>query len=196
MQHADRFKIRHNSLPPQKGAILIAEPFLREFHFQRAVILLVKHGEQGSMGFVLNKKTTLRVNDFLDGTDNCPDMPVFLGGPILSNRLFFIHSLGDIIPESIRIEDNLYFNGDFRAIRQYLASGRPVDGQIKFFLGYAGWTENQLAGEIQADAWLVSHAPSRDILHAEGEAFWKQTVKSLGNPYLTWLNYPKNPILN
>ncbi|MDR1382037.1 MAG: YqgE/AlgH family protein [Tannerella sp.] len=195
-QYEDIFKIRHNGLLPEKGRILISEPFLRNLYFQRSVVLLVRHDEQGSMGFVLNKKTTLWVNDFFDGFDCIPRIPVYLGGPVLSERLFFIHSLGNIIPDSVRIGGNLYFDGNFEALRLYLSSGKPAGGNMKFFLGYSGWTENQLQGEIEQDSWLVSRESSRNIMLAEGESFWKQSVESVGGSYLTWINYPRDPILN
>ncbi|MDR0743158.1 MAG: YqgE/AlgH family protein [Tannerella sp.] len=195
-QYKDIFKIRHNNLQPEKGHILISEPFLQDAYFQRAVVLLVEHNAQGSMGFVLNKKTGLRVNDFFDGFDDIPRIPIYLGGPVSSDRLFFIHSLGSFIPESVQISDNLYFDGDFETLKDYLLSGKPVHEKVKFFLGYSGWTKNQLYGEIKQDSWLVSRSTNRNIMLAEGESFWKHSVELVGGPYMTWINYPKDPILN
>ena len=195
-QYKDIFKIRHNNSQPEKGNILISEPFLQDIYFQRAVVLLVEHNAQGSMGFILNKKTVLWVNDFFDGFDDIPQIPVYLGGPVSSDRLFFIHSLGNLIPDSVKIGDNLYFGGDFEALRYYILSRKPVYENIKFFLGYSGWTENQLYGEIKQDSWLVSRSSNRNIMLAEGESFWKHSVELVGGSYMTWINYPKDPILN
>jgi putative transcriptional regulator len=194
--YKDIFKIRHNNLQPEKGNILISEPFLQDAYFQRAVVLLVEHNARGSMGFVLNKKTGLWVNDFFDGFDDITRIPIYLGGPVSSDRLFFIHSLGSLIPDSIKIDDNLYFDGDFEALRYYLLSGKSVFENMKFFLGYSGWTENQLYGEIKQDSWLVSRSSNRNIMLAEGESFWKHSVELVGGSYMTWINYPKDPILN
>ena len=195
-QYKDIFKIRHNNLQPEKGNILISEPFLQDAYFQRSVVLLVEHNAQGTMGFVLNKKTGLWVNDFFDGFDDIPRIPIYLGGPISSDRLFFIHSLGNLIPDSVKIGDNLYFDGDFETLRYYLLSGKPAYENVKFFLGYSGWTENQLYGEIKEDSWLVSRSSNRNIMLAEGESFWKHAVELVGDSYRTWINYPKDPILN
>jgi putative transcriptional regulator len=194
--YRDIFKIKHNNLQPEKGHILISEPFLQDAYFQRAVVLLVEHNARGSMGFVLNKKTGLRVNDFFDGFDGIPRIPIYLGGPVSSDHLFFIHSLGNVIPDNVQIGDNLYFDGDFEALRYYLLSGKPVHETVKFFLGYSGWTENQLYGEIKQDSWLVSRSSNRNIMLAEGESFWKYSVESVGGSYMAWINYPKDPILN
>ena len=195
-QDNDIFKIKHNSLLPEKGKILISEPFLRNMYFQRSVALLVEHDTNGSMGFVLNKKTGFYLNDFVDGWENVPPIPLFLGGPVSHDQLFFIHSLGDIIPGSIRIADKLYFYGDFEHLNYYLLSGQPVHGRVKFFLGYSGWTKNQLAEEIAQDSWLVGKTSNRKIMIAEDESFWKNAVETIGGPYLMWLNYPKDPLLN
>ncbi|MDR2916448.1 MAG: YqgE/AlgH family protein [Tannerella sp.] len=195
-QYKDIFKIKHNNLSPEKGKILISEPFLQDAYFQRSVVLLIEHNTNGSMGFVLNKKAGLWVNDFFDGLENVPRIPIYLGGPVSSDHLYFIHSLGNIIPDSVQIDDNLYFDGDFESLNYYMMSGQPVDGKIKFFLGYSGWTESQLDGEISQDSWLVSKSSNRNIMLAEGESFWKHSVELIGGSYMTWINYPKDPILN
>ena len=146
---------------PAQGSILISEPFLQDAYFQRSVVLLVEHTQEGSMGFVLNKKTELSVNTFFADLQGFPEMPIYLGGPVSANRLFFIHSLGDlIIPNSLKINDHLYFDGDFSALIHYIQNGHPVDGKVKFFLGYSGWQEGQLHNEIDQNSWVVSMHPT------------------------------------
>ena len=194
--YKDIFKIKHNDLLPEKGKILISEPFLQDAYFQRSVVLLVEHNTQGSMGFVVNKKMDLWVNDFFEGLDNIPKIPIYIGGPVSSDRLFFIHSLGSIIPNSIQIDDNLYFDGNFESLKEYILSGKPVNEKVKFFLGYSGWIENQLHGEINQNSWLVSRPANLNLMLAEGETFWKHSVELIGGSYMTWINYPKDPTLN
>ena len=130
------FKITHNDVLPAQGSILISEPFLQDAYFQRSVVLLVEHTQEGSMGFVLNKKTELSVNTFFADLQGFPEMPIYLGGPVSANRLFFIHSLGDlIIPNSLKINDHLYFDGDFSALIHYIQNGHSVDGKV----AHSGW---------------------------------------------------------
>jgi putative transcriptional regulator len=190
------FKVRHNDQLPEKGKLLIAEPFLREIIFNRSVILLTEHNESGSMGFVLNKKTNLWLNDYTEGLDNIELIPLFLGGPVSPDRLFFIHTLGEFVPDSVPLEDNLYFSTDLDSMKHYLSSGQPIGGKVKFFVGYSGWTKNQLMGEIKQDSWLVGAASAESIMQAENESFWKQAIAMIGGRYLTWINYPKDPQLN
>ena len=193
----DIFKIRHNNLRPRKGRILISEPFLQSLFFQRAVILLVEHNRNGSMGFVLNKRTNLIVNDFFPEMKFFPDIPIYLGGPVHSNHLFFIHALDDeIIPDGVKVIDNLRFDGNFEALKRYIMQGGPVEGKVKFFLGYSGWNENQLTDEIVHDSWLVGNSSIQNIMQTEVDSFWNNSVDSIGNQYKTWKNYPVNPEMN
>ena len=191
------FKITHNNLLPAQGIILISEPFLQDAYFQRSVVLLVEHNTQGSMGFVLNKKTDLIVNTFFPELEEYPEIPIYLGGPVSANRLFFIHSLGDlIVPDSVKIKDRLYFDGDFEALKRYIQNGHSIEGKVKFFLGYSGWTEGQLGNEINKNSWVVSHAAKENVLLADGESFWKNSLEQLGSNYEAWTKYPKDPYLN
>ena len=191
------FKITHNNLLPAQGSILISEPFQQDAYFQRSVVLLVEHNTQGSMGFVLNKKTDLIVNTFFPELEEYPEIPIYLGGPVSANRLFFIHSLGDlIVPDSVKIKDRLYFDGDFEALKRYMQNGHSIEGKVKFFLGYSGWTEGQLGNEINKNSWVVSHAAKENVLLADGESFWKNSLEQLGSNYEAWTKYPKDPYLN
>lgn len=196
-QHKDIFKIRHNNLCPEKGKILIAEPFLQNAYFQRSVVLLVEHNAGGSMGFVLNKQTDLFVNNFFPELERLPSIPIYLGGPVHSTHLFFIHSLGEnLIPSGVKIGDRLFFDGEFEALKHYILSGNSIEGKVKFFVGYSGWTKNQLDCEIMSNSWLVSHSTFERIMQAHDDSFWNDSVKSLGTPYSSWINYPKNPEMN
>lgn len=191
------FKITHNNLLPAQGSILISEPFLQDAYFQRSVVLLVEHNTQGSRGFVLNKKTDLIVNTFFPELEEYPEIPIYLGGPVSANRLFFIHSLGDlIVPDSVKIKDRLYFDGDFQTLKRYMQNGHSIEGKVKFFLGYSGWTEGQLGNEINKNSWVVSHAAKENVLLADGESFWKNSLEQLGSNYEAWTKYPKDPYLN
>jgi len=197
IQYEDIFKPRKRNLSPQKGYLLIAEPFMSGAYFSRSVIILIEHGNQGSMGMVLNKRTSLFINDFFAGMEDMSSIPVYLGGPVATDHLYFIHSLGDIIPDCVKITEDLYFGGDFESIIYYILNGNPVDGMLRFFLGYSGWSENQLSDEIKDDSWLVGKPiPSSLIMQAEGEMFWKSTVESVGGIYKAWVNFPKHVILN
>lgn len=149
------------------------------------------------MGLVLNKKTDLLVNTFFPELEGLPEIPIYLGGPVSPNRLFFIHSLGDaIIPDSLKVNEHLYFDGNFEALKRYILNGHNIEGKVKFFLGYSGWTEGQLGNEIKQNSWVVSRSSGSNIMLADGEEFWKCSLELLGSQYETWTKYPKDPYLN
>lgn len=192
------FKIVHNDLLPLPGRLLISEPFLRDAYFQRSVVLLVEHtNEKGSLGFVLNKKTDLIVNDLFPELETFPEMPIYLGGPVASNRLFFVHSLGnDIIPNSYKIHNNLFFDGEFESLKNYIVSGNDIEGKVKFFIGYSGWEKGQLKNEIKSNSWVVGHSNDKGVFDEADEMFWNLSVRNLGEQYKQWTRFPKDPILN
>lgn len=190
-------QITHNNFFPSQGSILISEPSLQDVYFQRSVVLLVDHNSTGSMGFVLNKKTGLFVNVFFPELKKCHLMPIYLGGPVSTNRLFFIHSLGDtIIPDALPVGSELFFDGDFNALKKYILNDHSVEGKVKFFLGYSGWTEGQLEREIGGYSWAVGNPNCESILSAEGESYWKNSLARLGQHYRMWINFPKDPLMN
>ena len=109
MDLGEKFIIRSNSLEPKQGNVLISEPLMSDFHFGRSVILLIDHVEsEGSFGVIINKRLNARVNQIVDEFPDF-DAAAYLGGPVADNQLFFIHTLGDLIPESIPIIKGLYW---------------------------------------------------------------------------------------
>lgn len=192
------FAIQHNDVLPTRGGVLIAEPFMKDAYFQRGVVLLAEHNNDGSMGFVLNKKTNFILNDFFPELEQVEKIPVFLGGPVGSNRLFFIHTLGEkVLPGAVQLTKELYFDGNFERLLEYIVANGSPEGKIKFFLGYSGWTPGQLKNEIKENFWLASrNIPAEPILQADNELFWKEALGQLGSKYKTWAKFPKDPDLN
>lgn len=188
----DFFKIE-NEIEPQKGLALISEPLSDDNYFGRSVVLLTEHGEEGSVGFVLNKETKYYLTDLIKDVDS--EFKVFQGGPVQPNTLHYIHTLSQI-KHSILIEEGLYWGGDFEQIKDLLKLGLIQENQIQFFLGYSGWASNQLDNEIKNNSWIVTRILKEEIFLNQTENFWKGRVKSMGEKYKIWLNVPTNPTLN
>ena len=192
------FQVNRSLKDPYTGCLLVSEPCLNEVYFQRSVILLVDHDPLiGSMGLVLNKSSNLMLNTVIEGLENVPEIPVFCGGPMESDHLFYIHTLGRLVPGSIEIAEGLYIGGDIDVILSYIRSGNTVEGHIKFFLGYSGWEAGQLIDEIANIFWSVSEKVSPLFcICGDGEQSWRKAVVDLGEDYKSWLKYPRLPILN
>lgn len=194
--NADIFKIETNHVVPSRGKVLISEPFLYDEMFGRSVILLVDHSTDGTMGLVLNKPIPLSLNDVLKEFKDISNIPIYKGGPLSTDTLFYLHTLKDV-EDSLQIGKGVYLNGDFDAIRRYILQGNDIDGKIRFFLGYSGWEHDQLCQEIEENTWLIGSTSIASLMNEKGSAeLWKNVLGQLGGKYEIWSRFPQIPTLN
>ena len=194
--NADIFKIETNHVVPSRGKVLISEPFLYDEMFGRSVILLVDHSTDGTMGLVLNKPLPLSLNDVLKEFKDISNIPIYKGGPLSTDTLFYLHTLKDV-EDSLQIGKGVYLNGDFDAIRRYILQGNDIDGKIRFFLGYSGWEHDQLCQEIEENTWLIGSTSIASLMNEKGSAeLWKNVFGQLGGKYEIWSRFPQIPTLN
>tara|TARA_Y100000385_G_C13035434_1_gene612752 strand:+ start:416 stop:1000 length:585 start_codon:yes stop_codon:yes gene_type:complete len=180
-----------NKLNPKKGRILLAEPLMNDDHFSRSVIYLCEHNEDGSYGFILNNLLNLKLNEIITD-ENLPELDVFYGGPVHATSLFYIHQMGDTIENSIPLGNNIFTGGDFNQIIEFLSLGILDEKKIKFFLGYSGWSKNQLKDEIKAHSWIVSEIESEKVF-IKNDDLWKNVLEKKGGKYKALANFPLNP---
>lgn len=194
--NANIFKIETNHVVPSRGKVLISEPFLYDEMFGRSVILLVDHSTDGTMGLVLNKPLPLSLNDVLKEFKDINNIPIYKGGPLSTDTLFYLHTLKDV-EDSLQIGKGVYLNGDFDAIRRYILQGNDIDGKIRFFLGYSGWEHDQLCQEIEENTWLIGSTGISSLMDEKGSAeLWKNVLGQLGGKYEIWSRFPQIPTLN
>ncbi|WP_445715485.1 YqgE/AlgH family protein [Flavobacterium sp.] len=181
---------------PKKGHLLIAEPsMLGDVSFNRSVILLAEHNDEGSIGFILNKPLSYTINDLLPEIE--ASFEIYNGGPVEQDNLYFIHNIPQTIPNSVEISNGIYWGGDFETTKNLINDGKITKDNIRFFLGYSGWSSNQLEMEMQENAWIVSENTSKNNLLAKASnAFWKEKIIELGGDYILYSNSPENPMLN
>lgn len=194
------FKISTPAHRPVCGGLLIAEPFMKESYFNHGVVSLVDYvPEEGATGVVMNNRTEYTLDELLDGVDSSTNIPVYCGGPVGQDRLFFIHTLGpDIVSGSREYAPGLYVGGDFDSIIAYVNSGYATEGAVRFFVGYSNWVEGQLEREMRKDNW--AQVPSlnnpADALTLDGDRYWHRAVEQLGSEYRSWTLIPRNAINN
>jgi putative transcriptional regulator len=177
-----------------KGKIIIAEPFLGDKNFERSVVILCEHSEEGAFGLVLNQETNLRFDDVMDNI--YADFPLFLGGPVEQNTLHFIHRLGNKITGSIEIGEGIYWSGDFEEIKTLINIGKISVNDIRLFIGYSGWAGGQLESEMKQNSWIVSETDASIIFDTPSKEFWRAVLKRMGGEYKVLSNYPTDPRLN
>lgn len=194
-KNLDIFKIKTNNVKPRKGRVLIAEPFLPGQYFNRSVVLLVAYSPKGAVGFILNKRVDFPIHEVF------PDFPefkapVYLGGPVSTDSIYYIHKLGDKLNGSIRVLGDLYWGGDFEELKRKIIQGSIHPSEIRFFLGYSGWDAGQLEGELKEDSWLVADVDEHSVMRELNQASWADFLKMAGAKYTIWENFPENPTFN
>ncbi len=188
-------QIKSYNLKPAKGRLLLSEPFMGDYYFGRAVILLAEHNEEGSFGLILNKPVSKLLNEVTEDFPNM-EVPLYIGGPVEPNRLFFIHTLGDQINDSIEVVKGLFWGGDMQDLLELAQLKILTPENSRFFLGYAGWGANQMEDELKKNSWAITKASAALIFDTKPELLWKKLTRKLGNEYRLWDKFPVNPNLN
>ena len=179
-----------------RGKLLIAEPsILTDNWFNRSILILVEHNMDGSVGFILNKPLEYRIHDLIPDIES--DFPIYNGGPVDQDNLYFIHTRPDLIPNSEFIGDDIFWGGDIKTVKQLINDGEILGSEIRFFMGYSGWDINQLENEIKSKSWIIrDNRFKAGVIMQHDEPFWKKEMLQLGGSYQIWANAPDNPSNN
>ncbi len=180
---------------PQKGFLLISEPYLPDPNFQRTVVLLCEHNDEGTFGFVLNKNAGIKLKELIDIDINFnPD--VFIGGPVQRDTLHFLHRSKEF-NDGVQVKEDLYWGGDFERLVTMAQLNQIKIEDFRFFVGYSGWGAEQLDGEIQENSWIVTEGlQGETLLNTDAAYLWEEILKSMGGKYEMFSKYPLDPRLN
>ena len=182
-------------LEPEVGRILVSEPFLLDSYFKRSVILLGEHGTEGSVGFILNKPTDLTLNDALE--DFPPfDMPLYFGGPVQTDTIHFLHTLGEQLEGSKEILPGIFWGGSLETLKLLIDTNQINKEEIRFFAGYSGWEPRQLEDELKGRTWIVSNCKKNFAFSTQPEELWGEVLRTMGSQYAILANFPEDPSLN
>ncbi len=191
----DMFAILPEDKIPGKGKILISEPFLPDTFFNRSIVYLTDHTPQGSVGFILNKKLDLQASAAIEGFEGWNEN-LSMGGPVAPDTLHYLHNLGNLIPNSIQVEGNIFWGGDIESIKELIKAKQIKQSQIRFFLGYSGWSAGQLERELKENSWVIAKVNSEVVLNNRGNDIWKKVLRSFNNKYRMWAEFPDSPEMN
>ena len=184
------------TIKPKKGNLLIAEPaIIGDVAFNRSIVLLADHTQEGSIGFILNKPLDYTIKDLIPEIE--ASFRIYNGGPVEQDNLYFIHKVPNLIPDSIEISLGIYWGGDFNIVADLIANKSIKEEDIRFFLGYSGWESNQLESELKGSSWVVTeNVYKNNIIEKDYESFWKEKMLEFGGEYSIWSNAPENPNYN
>jgi putative transcriptional regulator len=169
-----------------RGKLLIASPALSDF-FERSVVLLLEHNEEGAMGLVLNRSSETLIAEAVPTLADLGDDGelVRIGGPVSQNSVVVLGQFDD--PEE--------------SSRPILGSVGVVDPdrteslvRLRVYAGHAGWAPGQLESELEQEAWVVAGADTEDPFH-EGD-LWAAALGRMGGQYALLATMPADPSLN
>lgn len=178
-----------------KGKLLLDGGKLMGSFFNRTVVLICQHDLEGAFGLVLNRATPNKVKDAIvaDLPDSFKEQSLFIGGPVQTNALSFLHT--DIFLAQANVMPNLNLDHSLDALVELGDSFSPTQ-KVKIFAGYAGWSPGQLDDEMRRKAWLV-HPASLDLIFSpEPAELWRQVLRNKGNRYHLLAESPEDPSLN
>ncbi len=161
----------------------------------RTVVFLCEHQQAGSFGFVLNKAFEQTLDELLTDMEGCP-VPVYYGGPVQMDTVHFLHQCPDLIPDSYKVAEGIYWGGNFEAVTALIKTNSINLAKIKFFLGYSGWGDGQLSDELKEKSWLTVDATKKLVFNTTPDEVWKGSLKHLGGDYEMLVNFPIDPQLN
>lgn len=121
-------------------------------HFFDSIIYLTECNEKGAMGFIVNKKFNRNFNELVE-FNNSPEMPLWLGGPVAGDKLFFIHQRPDLISGTTLIANGIYYGGNFEDALKLINRLVLTTHDIKLFIGYCGWDAGELEAEMEEGSW-------------------------------------------
>lgn len=180
---------------PGPGILLISDPFLKDPNFARTVIFLCEHHVDGSFGLVLNKSFDLELGDLIKDAEGIR-FPVYEGGPVQKDTLHFLHQCPQKVEGGMEITDGIFWGGDFEQVLALLRENRLDKKDIRFFLGYSGWSDGQLENELKEKSWITREASRPLVFNMDINKIWKLALKDMGGEYSQMINYPLDPQLN
>jgi len=178
-----------------EGDILIAHPLLYDGFFNRSVVYMTNHNAVESLGFVLNFKTHFKLRDVKPEIKN-GNFPIYEGGPVAKDQLFYLHKLGHNLADSVKVKDDIFFGGDFHELMHMIEQGKVKTYDVRFFAGYSGWSDGQLENEIKRKHWLINKNVESGFFGNEPEDLWKFQLAEIKNTYSIFADFGNDPSVN
>jgi len=164
-------------------------------NFKRSVILVCEHESHGTTGFILNKPLDIRIDALISDFPESK-APVFIGGPVAVDSIHYLHNVGDLLDNSIEVCPGVYWGGDFEKLKFLMENDLIQDHNIRFFVGYSGWTEGQLEEEMQDPSWVLDEMDPNYLFKTKPFVLWQTVLHNKGNIYTVIAQMPDSVSLN
>lgn len=163
-----------------RGVFLVASPHLRDPNFAEAVILLVGHDGDGSIGLIINRRTEVDLTTALPDVEELRGIKgrLFLGGPVARDRVILLVR-SSLPPESsLRVVDDVFVTTSANVLRQMVSKTRSVE-DLHVYAGYAGWAPGQLEAEVASGDWHVTMGDGRTVFETPAQQIWPSMMGRL-----------------
>ena len=166
----------------RSGKILLAEPFMQDPNFKRSAVLLCEHSSEGSIGFIMNKPLDMRIDELIE---DFPEFEgeVYFGGPVQTDTIHYVHNLGEILDDSHEVMPGIYWGGDFEKLKFLIASDMVSVDNIRFFVGYSGWSEGQLVDEMTYGSWIMANMDANYLFNSKITDLWQKAMYHKGSTF-------------
>ena len=177
-----------------KGQLLLAAPTLRDPNFARAVVLIGAHSEDGAMGVVLNRPSSVTVAEAVPQLGDAvgEEEPVYVGGPVQQSSIVVLAEFLDTSWAGLLVLDSIGFPASDTDLEEL--AGATVRGRV--FAGYAGWSADQLEAEIDDGDWISHDAGPEHIFSELPSELWSSVLTSMGGSYALIARMPLDPSVN
>ena len=179
-----------------RGKLLLAAPVLKDPNFDRTVIFIAEHSDEGAMGLVLNRPSEAPVAEAIPDLDWVAEsgaVSVFVGGPVAPNGVIVLAEWEDPSKAVVLVDDDLGFvPGDAEDTDALAAAMR----RARVYAGHAGWGPGQLEDELADDAWIVESPLREELFSDEPEGLWAAVLRRKGREFALLSTMPPDPSLN
>lgn len=136
------------------GTILASSPAMDDPFFEKAIVFITEYNDKGAMGFVINKLFPRTLNELVEFRHS-KAFPLYDGGPVNREGLFFIHQRADLIQGGSLVTGNIYLGDNFEEAVRSINNKSLTENDIKLFIGYCGWDDKELDNEIAEGSWII-----------------------------------------
>jgi putative transcriptional regulator len=144
------------------GIFIRSTSLLDDSFFEQSVLFIAEYNDKGAMGFVINKAFPRTFNELEEFKHSIP-FPLYEGGPVDQEHLYFMHQRPDLIEGGVLVDNGIYLGGDFKAAVTHLNNRTITATDIRLFIGYCGWDSGELEAEIAEGSWNVVPSPVGSI---------------------------------
>lgn len=174
----------------------MAEPFMQDANFRRAVVLVTDHtDDEGTVGFIINKPLAVRITDLVEDFPEI-DALAYFGGPVSTNTIHYMHNVGMLLDGSTEIGPGVYWGGEFDKLKFLIGQELITSENIRFFVGYTGWSPGQLIEELDSGSWLTTEVHANYVFKSKPSRLWNQVMHHKGDLYSILAQLPEQPNLN